>query len=333
MDRDIEAKSTCGQIPESFPELLVLDGALSTRLESTLGSAALSTPLWSAPLPTSHPDLIRSIHLEAYLAGANVVTTASYQASPIGLAKHQGLSPEESASLIAKSAELAKSAREDAQTHLTAAGIPAPVLLVAGSVGPYGAYLANGAEYRGDYELPWPEFMDFHRPRIAALLDSGVDLLALETFPNWDEATAVLGLLETEFPMARCWLSFTTRPGHPEMIADGTCWDQILPPIERNEQIIAVGVNCIPPEEVGSALKSIVPNTSKNVFVYPNSGEAWDAESRHWIENDAATLDTWGRNVREWVALGASGIGGCCRTTSNHIRTIRKVANKAERKN
>lgn len=331
MNRNSEGENA-GSALQALPDHLVLDGAVSTRLEDLLGSTALASALWSAPYLQSHPELITSIHREYYLAGANVVTTASYQAAPLGLAKHLGLSPDESASLIAKSVAVAEAARKEAKARLVAAGASEPVLLIAGSIGPYGAYLADGSEYRGNYELPPSQLQDFHRARIAALLDAGADLLALETFPNWREAKAVLDLLASEFPQARCWLSFTTRPGEPGRIADGTRWDQILPELEGNEQVAAVGVNCISPADVTEALGHMVPSTTHRVIVYPNSGESWDAERRRWETSNAATIDAWDQSARKWLALGASWVGGCCRTTPDHIRTVRKVVDAVQEK-
>ena len=167
---------------------LIIDGALATELETR--GYDLNHPLWSAKILRGEPGAIEKVHLDYYLAGADIAITASYQASVQGLHDHFGLSSEDAGRLIGKSVQLAQQAREKASKHVD----PGHKLLVAGSVGPYGAYLADGSEYRGDYQRTASEFQEFHRPRIRALIDAGVDILAIETMPHLAEIEAVLRL-------------------------------------------------------------------------------------------------------------------------------------------
>lgn len=152
---------------------VLLDGAMATELEAR--GCDLTDSLWSAKVLMENPQLIYDVHLDYFRAGAQVAITASYQATPDGFAA-RGLDEAQSRSLIGKSVELARQARESyLAENPTAKG-----LLIAGSVGPYGAYLADGSEYRGDYQRSAQVFQEFHRPRVEALLDAGADLLACE---------------------------------------------------------------------------------------------------------------------------------------------------------
>lgn len=174
---------------------ILLDGAMATELEAR--GCNLADSLWSAKVLVDNPELIREVHLDYFRAGAQVAITASYQATPAGFAA-RGLDEAQSKTLIGKSVELARKAREAYLAENPLAG----ALLVAGSVGPYGAFLADGSEYRGDYLRSDEEFQAFHRPRVEALLDAGADLLACETMPNFAEMKALAELL-TAYPRAR----------------------------------------------------------------------------------------------------------------------------------
>lgn len=173
---------------------LILDGALATELEAR--GCDLSDPLWSAKVLIENPELIYQVHLDYFEAGAQCAITASYQATPQGFLR-RGLDQAQSLALIAKSVQLAQQARSD---YLAQHPQAAP-LLIAGSVGPYGAYLADGSEYRGDYSLPQEEMIAFHRPRIQALAEAGVDLLACETLPSFSETAGVADVV-TRIPDA-----------------------------------------------------------------------------------------------------------------------------------
>ena len=197
---------------------VLLDGAMATELEAR--GCDLADSLWSAKVLLENPQLIRDLHLDYFRAGAQVAITASYQATPAGFAA-RGLDEAQSRALIGKSVELARKAREAYLAENPQAG----TLLVAGSVGPYGAFLADGSEYRGDYQRSAAEFQAFHRPRVEALLDAGADLLACETLPSFAEIQALAALLQ-EYPRARAWYSFTLRDA--EHLSDGTPLREVM---------------------------------------------------------------------------------------------------------
>lgn len=291
---------------------LVLDGALATELEAR--GCNLSDALWSAKVLIENPELIYQVHLDYFNAGAQCAITASYQATPQGFLP-RGLDERQSLALIAKSVQLAQQARTDYLAQHPQAG----PLLVAGSVGPYGAYLADGSEYRGDYHLPQAEMIAFHRPRIAALAQAGVDLLACETLPSFSELQALLALLQEEFPRLGAWFSFTLRDS--QHLSDGTPLRDVLALLRGNPQVLAVGINCIALENVTPALREFAALSDKPLLVYPNSGEHYDAQSKTWHACGAGHGGLPER-LAEWRQLGAQLIGGCCRTTPQDIRAI-----------
>ena len=277
---------------------VVLDGGLATLLEAH--GHDLSSQLWSARLLRDDPGAIERAHREFFEAGAQVATTASYQASFEGFAS-VGLDRADTVRLIQESVVCARRARDET----------APSGWVAASVGPYGAVLADGSEYRGDYGLSVRQLRDWHRPRLEVLLDSGADVLAVETIPCLAEAEALLAEIDGSGHPA--WLSLTvagdrTRAGEPlaetfAMAADVT-------------EVVAVGVNCCAPADVLSAVTQAV--SVRPAVAYPNSGQGWDAESRCWTGDSVFHPDA----VRSWVAAGARLVGGCCRVGTGDIRAL-----------
>ncbi|MFU0873713.1 homocysteine S-methyltransferase [Kluyvera sichuanensis] len=291
---------------------VLLDGAMATELEAR--GCDLADSLWSAKVLMENPQLIYDVHLDYFRAGAQVAITASYQATPDGFAA-RGLNEAQARSLIAKSVELAKQARDSYRAENPAA----KGLLIAGSVGPYGAYLADGSEYRGDYQRSAQVFQDFHRPRVEALLEAGVDLLACETLPSFDEIRALAQLLEA-YPVAQAWFSFTLRDA--QHLSDGAPLRDVLALLADYPQILAVGINCIALENTVEALEYLHSLTPLPLVVYPNSGEHYDAVSKTWHHHGeaCATLEGY---LPQWLAAGAKLIGGCCRTTPKDIAALK----------
>jgi homocysteine S-methyltransferase len=291
---------------------VVLDGGLATELERK--GCNISGALWSAEILINEPELIKQVHLDYFNAGAVVAITASYQASVAGLLKHQPtMTPEQAKQLIQQSVRLAKAA----MTAAEAPGIERQ-LFVAGSVGPYGAYLADGSEYTGNYELPEQEMKDFHRPRVEALVNAGVDLLAFETIPSYAETVALLHLLQ-EFPHTDAWFSFTLADA--DHISDGVLLSKVVELLGESEQVIAIGVNCIAENMVNSALVTLQALTPKPLVVYPNSGEVYDAKTKTW-SGELSSGVSQKEKAQRWRQLGARLIGGCCRTTPDSIAAI-----------
>jgi homocysteine S-methyltransferase len=300
--------------------VVILDGALATELEAR--GCDLNDPLWSARVLLESPALIAAVHADYFAAGADVAISASYQASLPGLLR-RGLDPDGALALIARSVTLAAEVRDAFwRQPVNRNGRPRP--LVAGSVGPYGAYLADGSEYRGDYDLSEDELIDFHRPRMTALVAAGADLLACETLPCLAEARALSRLLR-EFPGTRAWFSFSAKDGvhvcHGERLADCAAF------LDDHPQVAAVGINCTAPVFVPDLIRAARSTTRKPIIVYPNSGEVYDTEVRQWRNGPppAAFADT----APVWYEAGARIIGGCCRTTPADIATLARWAHEA----
>ena len=283
--------------------VIVLDGGLATTLEAR--GHDLSDDLWSARLLLDEPGEIQAVHRAFFAAGAVVATTASYQASFDGFAA-RGLSRAESVGLLRRSVRLAQAARDEVAADGTRRW-------VAASVGPYGATLADGSEYRGRYGLTVAELTAWHRPRLEVLAEAGPDLLAVETVPDADEAealmTAIAGL---GIP---AWLSYTiagdrTRAGQP--LAEAFAIAADVP------EVVAVGVNCCTLADVEPAIATAREVTGKPVIVYPNNGQEWDARRRAWVGEAQLSAGLPAR----WAAAGARMIGGCCRVLPDDIAAM-----------
>ncbi|WP_347548285.1 homocysteine S-methyltransferase [Pseudalkalibacillus hwajinpoensis] len=292
--------------------IMILDGALATELEHY--GCDLNDPLWSARVLLENPELIYQVHLDYFHAGADCAITASYQATIDGL-KARGLNEQESIELIKKTVVLARKARDDFWEQNEQLTRPKP--LVAASVGPYGAFLSDGSEYRGDYGVSDDTLAHFHRSRIKALIDAGADLLAFETIPSLQEANVLLSLLE-EFPHTYAWLSFSIRNG--KEISDGTPLQECSKRFGEIKQLAAIGVNCASPSFVEEVIKEVNSHTKKPVIVYPNSGEVYESSSKTWQgEQSHSELD---QDSKRWFQVGARLIGGCCRTRPHDIEEI-----------
>lgn len=295
--------------------VVVLDGGLATQLEAQ--GEDLSDRLWSARLLLENPEAIVEAHLAFFRAGARVATTASYQATFEGFAA-RGIGHDEASALLRRSVDLALQARNRFRAERAAAGASDPgPLLVAASIGPYGAMLADGSEYRGRYGLTVDELARFHRERLRVLATTPADVLAVETIPELEEAVAVAGLID-DTPGARAWISFSCADG--EHLRSGVAIEKAVAAVQGSPGVIAVGVNCTAPEHVESLVRHARTATAKPILVYPNSGEGWDAATRRWIGASAGRVDPVA--ARRWHEAGASMIGGCCRVTPAQIAQL-----------
>jgi homocysteine S-methyltransferase len=271
---------------------VILDGGLATELERR--GADLDDPLWSARVLLEEPEAIEAVHAAYYAAGARCATSASYQASYAGFAA-RGLGEAETTRLLRLSVALADGARRR---------FGGRDLLVAASVGPYGAVLHDRSEYRGDYGLDVGDLTAWHRQRFAVLADAGADLLACETIPTMVEAEALVRLMG-EHPDVRAWVSFTCRDG--QHTAAGEPLMEAAAMLDRVPQVVAVGVNCVPAGMVSDCVGSLRAGTHKPIVVYPAGGEDFAARAP------------------AWVAAGASWLGGCCGTAPVDIAALARV--------
>ncbi|KAL4384649.1 hypothetical protein GQ457_15G023130 [Hibiscus cannabinus] len=312
----------------------VIDGGLATELERH--GADLNDPLWSAKCLLTSPHLIRSVHLDYLEAGADIIITASYQATIQGF-EAKGFSREQSESLLRKSVEIALEAR---QMYYERCGksssdgigdgkvLKKRPILVAASVGSYGAYLADGSEYSGDYgdAMTVEALKEFHRRRVQVLAGAGPDLIAFETVPNKIEAQAYAELLEEEHLKIPAWFTFNSKDG--VNVVSGDSLLQCASIAESCKQVVAVGINCTPPRFIHDLILTIKKVTTKPIVIYPNSGERYDADQKEWVQNTGVKDEDFISYVNKWCEVGASLVGGCCRTTPSTIKAIHRTLSR-----
>lgn len=303
--------------------VLILDGGLATELENR--GHNLDHPLWSARLLINNPDEIFAVHRTYLQAGADCIISASYQASLSGFIS-EGVSEKKAKALMKKTITIACDARDEFLSTNNDDQRIKPI--VAASIGPYGAYLANGSEYIGKYDVNTETLRAFHESRWELLVQTSADLFACETIPSIREAEALRDLLDST-PDIQAWISFSCRDD--SHISDGTPIEECVSLFEDSPQIIAIGINCTAPKYIVSLIRKIAPRVpSKDIVVYPNSGESYDAEQKKWL-GISAPLD-FSEAALGWFQAGARLIGGCCRTGPDHIRTLRKTLIKEDNK-
>ncbi len=295
----------------NFHHPIIIDGALATEMERR--GADLHDSLWSARYLLEQPELIRDVHLDYLNAGARVIITASYQASIPGFMA-RGMTYQQASDLIGLSVDIAKEARQHWQKqHPHASYQP----VIAGSIGPYGAYTADGGEYRGRYGLTVAELRDFHRPRLEILRARGVDLLACETIPDLEEAI-VLAELIAEYPGITAWMSFSCP--NDQTTWAGQSLHEVAVAMRRFPHIIAVGSNCTAPQYMPGIITTFRQAGHDHVVVYPNSGEIYNADDNQWY--GTVTCDDYVAAAQTWIDAGATIVGGCCRTNPETIAAL-----------
>lgn len=283
---------------------MILDGGLGTELNRR--GQDLRDPLWSAKVLLESPELIREVHSAYFAAGADVAISASYQASFEGLAA-RGLGRERAAGVLRRSVDLAREAAAGAGGRR----------VVAASVGPYGAFLGNGAEYTGDYDRGEEELIEFHAPRLESLAEADPDVFAVETIPSIVEARALIRTLE-RVPEIPAWISFSCRDG--AHLCDGTPFREAAEIARSAPTVVAVGINCTSPLHA-TPLVEIAAASGGPVVCYPNRGAFWDPVRKAWVDPPRQDARPALRPV-EWREAGARLIGGCCGTTPEDVAAM-----------
>ncbi|XP_066593479.1 homocysteine S-methyltransferase-like [Prorops nasuta] len=316
-------------------EVKVLDGGFSTQLSKYVGEKIDGDPLWTARFLVTDPGSVFATHLDFLRAGADIIQTNTYQATLNGFAKYLNFSDEESIGLLHKAVEFSKKAveiyKKETKNLIVANSEP----LISGSCGPYGASLHDGSEYTGTYNnLVSANFIkEWHKPRIKALLDSGVDMLSLETIPCRIEAFAIVELLR-EFPNAKAWLSLSCR-NDGKSIAEGSSFHKIAVECYKRAapgQILAVGMNCIAPQFVTPLIKGINQKNKEFIplVVYPNSGEVYTVAEGWQKKEEYYPIEQF---IPEWLNQGVRIVGGCCRTNATDVEKIRAAVEKYRNEN
>lgn len=300
---------------------MLLDGGLSNVLEKQ--GCDLDHRLWSARILETRPEAIIQAHLAYLKSGAQCLITSSYQATVPGFMA-LGHDRSTAENYILRSVELAEEARK--RFLATGANVTSP--LIAASIGPYGAYLADGSEYRGNYGISENDLKNFHLSRIRILDASGADFLACETIPDFQEAKVLAGILKE--CRKEAWISFSCKDG--KHLNDGTRIGECAAFFAEHPTVFAIGVNCTDPSHVSGLISALKEKSgSKKIVVYPNSGEVYHASSKTWM--GLADPDAFAAMAKEWLELGAHIIGGCCRIGPEQIRSLAEILNWPEQKN
>jgi homocysteine S-methyltransferase len=290
----------------------VLDGGLASELEYQ--GAKIDGPLWSAQALEDEPEKVAAVHRSYIEAGSQCIATCSYQVSRMGYAE-VGLPAERADAALLRSVEIARS---------VVAEFPDRRVLVAGSLGPYGAALHNGGEYSGNYDCSYDDLVRFHHERIEvfarAVTQQRPDLLAFETFPSLDEVRSV-GEALAPWPDLQAWFSFSCRD--EKHVSHGECVTECAALVASFPQTAGIGVNCVPPKWIPSLIAELRSASDKPVMVYPNSGEGWDTTNRCWT--GVTDPDEFGAGAAAWFRAGAQIVGGCCRTRPAHIREVARA--------
>ena len=294
--------------------IMVIDGSMSTALER-LG-ANLNHSLWTCKVLAEQPDLIRRVHADYFRAGADCGITASYQATIPGLMEN-GYTESEAEEIIRRSVRLLCEARQEWwDEEGKAAGREWPLCLA--GIGPYGAYLADGSEYRGNYAITDEELREFHRRRMEVMWEEKPDLFLIETIPSFREALICADLAESLG--ADYWISFSCKDG--THINDGTpiadCARALGAAEHPHLQIL--GVNCTDPRYIVSLIEELKGNTDLPIAVYPNSGDVYDPKTKSWKKAGAGMA--FGAFASMYMKAGATAVGGCCTTVDEHIRQV-----------
>ncbi|MGI9530104.1 homocysteine S-methyltransferase [Lutimonas sp.] len=295
------------------PSPIILDGGLSNVLESM--GCDLNHPLWTAKLIETHPDLLIKTHLIYLEAGARIISSAGYQASIEGYLS-LGKTKEEAIELIAGSLDLVLRAKK----LYIEKNRPDYLVQVAASMGPYGAFLADGSEYSGDYKISDRELTTFHQSRIEIYENKGADYLAFETIPSFQEVKVLSKLLD-QCP-SQSWVSFSCK--NDSQLNDGTQISDAVSLLSEHPTIFALGVNCTAPKYMTTIIATIKEYApQKKIIIYPNSGEVYHADSKTWSGiSDPLVFE---KMALEWSKKGADIIGGCCRIGPEHIAKLSRV--------
>lgn len=186
-------------------KVLILDGALGTQMQNH--GFDIKDSLWSAKFLDTNPNAIKLVHKEYLEAGADCIITSSYQASLEGFLE-KGFSEKKANELICSSIKIAKDTRDEFWENYKKNDRLKP--LVASSIGPFGAYLANGAEYSGDYKINEKELYSFHEKRLDTIMNMSPDIIACETIPIFSEVKILSKLLE-KYEKTASWICISAK--------------------------------------------------------------------------------------------------------------------------
>lgn len=316
---------------------LVLDGALGTQLEELIPPSSpmyvKGSPLWSTEVLLGDPLMVEKVHSSYLEKGADMIITSTYQASQATLEKHRNMDLGQVREAWARAVETAKNAVEKADKSRKR--------YIAGSIGPYGAFLANGAEYSGEYgAMTVEQLKKYHREQVLFFLDSkDTNLIAFETIPSFDEVKAIFELIRDCYTekSKEFYICFSCK--NSTTLADGTDLKKVVeyvlqqkasfPVIEKN--LVAVGCNCVDFELVSDFADYVNEASQSSLYlaVYPNLGFSNDMSdvSQYGFKSDT---EKWREALQKWCSNPTIRlIGSCCSTGPNEIAAARLAVDEA----
>lgn len=295
---------------------IILDGALGTLMQEK--GYNVSDSLWSARFLDENPNVIANIHKEYLQSGADCIITSSYQASIEGFLE-KGFKKEKAIELIKLSIKIAIQTRDDFWDSLEDKRNRIKPL-VAASIGPYGAYLANGAEYTGVYGISDAKLKEFHKKRLELIVEEKPDIIACETLPSFKEAQILCEHLK-KYKNIESWICFSAKDDLSTNAGDNII--EAAKFLDTQEHISAIGINCTHPKYIASLIKKFKDNSSKPIVVYPNGGSKYNPITKKW-EKAQITANEYVKMSQLWRASGATIIGGCCETGLEEIEALSK---------
>ncbi|RXJ88023.1 homocysteine S-methyltransferase [Arcobacter sp. CECT 8985] len=298
---------------------VILDGALGTQIQKN--GYDVNDKLWSAKYLDENIEVISQVHRQYLEAGADCIITSSYQASIEGFIQ-KGFTSQRAKELIKKSIEIAKETVDEFWQNTQNKNTRIKPI-VAASIGPYGAYLADGSEYSGDYKISKESLKEFHKKRLEIIIiKTNPDILAIETIPSFYEASVICDLLEELDCKIPAWVTFSAKDGFKTNANDDI--KKCMSYLQNHKFIHALGVNCTAPQYILKLIKNIKEVSTKPIVIYPNGGSRYNPITKEWEKGELSSKE-FSKLAYLWYEKGARVIGGCCETTPDEISEIRKV--------
>lgn len=295
---------------------IIIDGALGTQIQRN--GHNVNDSLWSAKFLAENPQVIKDVHMQYLQAGADIIITSSYQASFEGFLQ-KGFSKEKAVELLKLSINIALETRDEFWENCKQENRIKP--LVAASVGPYGAYLADGSEYSGDYKISDYELKNFHKKRLEVLIQTNPDIYSFETIPSLNEAKILCELIE-EFELVNSWLTFSAKNESFTNANDEIC--EAVKYLDSCKLLGAIGINCTAPQYIPQLIENVKSNTNKPIVIYPNGGSKYNPITKNWEKGEISPVE-YAKMAHLWFTKGATIIGGCCETGPEEIKEIRNI--------
>ncbi|MGV2875897.1 homocysteine S-methyltransferase [Macrococcus capreoli] len=284
-------------------DITLLDGGFGTTVEAY--GYDVKHELWSTHLIKEHPEAILKVHQAFVNNGAEIILTNTYQGA-VQSFLNTGYTEREAEGYLQAAVELA---HQSVSSNV----------LVAASLGPYGAMLGNGSEYTGAYQVRQSDYIEYHMQRLNILIEAGIRVFAFETIPNIEEVKAVKALLE-DYPDIEAWLSVTLKDS--AHLSDGTPIEEVIEVVNGIDNVHAFGVNCTSVKVIDGAVERLLALSEKAIILYPNGGRKYDAVEKVWIDQDDISLI---EATVKWKQLGVKIIGGCCQVGPEEIGALSAV--------